>query len=538
MGVYLNSPSAYTLYKNETEKPYFVDKSLMLKELFPLVREGNNHICITRPRRFGKTVIANMIASFFSRGCNSNDIFQSLNISKDPEYKRYQNQFPVIHISLNELPRKCSSYEEYIDRIEKRLIRDLQREYPDIPVDKEEAVWDVLTDIYTVDTTARFVFVLDEWDFIFHQSFITEADEKAYLSFLRNMLKDQPYVLFTYMTGILPIAKYSSGSELNMFIEFTMVTEERFSEDFGFTEKEVDMLYERYLLRNEDHRINREGLRDWYNGYHTFSGERVYNPRSVVWALENNNLGNYWSSSGPYDEIFYYVKHNISAVQKDLLLMISGGAVPVKIREYAATATELKSKSEIFSAMGVYGFLSYENGQVTIPNRELMGKFDDMIRTEDSLGYVYRLAKESERMLQVTLKGDTDIMEEILELVHDTEIPLLSYNNETELTSVVNLAYLAARDTYRVEREDKAGVGYVDFIFYPEINTSSDCMILELKMDSTPEDAIEQIKDKKYALRFKPKSGEKPRYTGRILAVGISYDRKSKVHHCKIEELK
>ena len=188
--------------------------------------------------------------------------------------------------------------------------------------------------------------------------------------------------------------------------------------------------------------------------------------------------------------------------------------------------------------MVVYGFLSYENGQVTIPNRELMGKFDDMIRTEDSLGYVYRLAKESERMLQVTLKGDTDIMEEILELVHDTEIPLLSYNNETELTSVVNLAYLAARDTYRVEREDKAGVGYVDFIFYPEINTSSDCMILELKMDSTPEDAIEQIKDKKYALRFKPKSGEKPRYTGRILAVGISYDRKSKVHHCKIEELK
>ena len=186
--------------------------------------------------------------------------------------------------------------------------------------------------------------------------------------------------------------------------------------------------------------------------------------------------------------------------------------------------------------MVVYGFLTYENGKVMIPNKELMGKFSDMLRKESSLGYVYRLAKESDRMLRATLAGDTDTMSKILELAHDTEVPLLSYNNETELTAVVNLVFLSARDNYRVEREDKSGIGYVDFIFYPA-NKDADGIILELKVDHTPDEAIQQIKDKKYALRFKGKLGEEPKYTGRILAVGISYDRQQKKHSCKVEVL-
>lgn len=380
MGVYLNSKSAYTLYKNETEKPYFVDKSLMLTELIPFVKEGNNHICITRPRRFGKTVMANMIASFFSKGCDAGDVFRHLHIGKTNEYEQYRNKYSVVHISFNELPRRCTSYESYIERIERRLIKDLQKEYPNVRIDAEEAVWDVFTDIYTEDDNARFVFVLDEWDYIFHQDFITEDDKKSFLTFLRNLLKDRPYVLLDYMTGILPIAKYSSGSELNMFMEYTMVTEERFSGDFGFTESEVDLLYERYLKNCVHPRVTREGLGEWYNGYHTFSGERVYNPRSVVWALENDNLGNYWTSSGPYDEIYYYIQNNVSDVREDVALMVSGCEVLVKIQEYAATSMELKNKREIFSAMVVYGFLSYENGKVSIPNRELMTKFDKMLQ--------------------------------------------------------------------------------------------------------------------------------------------------------------
>ena len=559
MGVYVNSTTAYTLYKNEVVKPYFVDKTMMLKELFPLVNEGGNYVCITRPRRFGKTVMANMIAAFFNRAYNARDIFSSLRIAQENEFEKYINTYPVIHISFNDLPKRCESYEQYIERIEYRLLKDLKREYSDIDIDEDGTVWDALNDIYASDPTARFIFVLDEWDFIFHRDFVTEEGKKDYLLFLSNLLKDRPYVLLVYMTGILPIAKYfssgnalmrvqvndslresltNSGSELNMFVEYTMVTEELYSDAFGFTETEVDDLYARYMKSTQYPRISRDGLRAWYDGYHTFSGERVYNPRSVVNALRNNNLGNYWTSSGPYDEIFFYIENNVDEVRDALALMVSGVPVSAKIQEYAATSMNLQSKDEIFSAMVVYGFLSYENGKVSIPNRELMNKFDDMLRKEPSLGYVYRLAKASERMLKATLAGDTQVMTEVLELAHDTEAPLFSYNSEIELTAIVNLVYLAARDCYRVEREDKAGIGYVDFIFYPELDKSADCIILELKVGHTPEAAIQQIKERKYALRLQGKIGEKIRYTGRILAVGICYDKQLKKHHCKIEVLK
>ena len=224
-------------------------------------------------------------------------------------------------------------------------------------------------------------------------------------------------------------------------------------------------------------------------------------------------------------------------MRDDLAFMVSGIAVPANIQEYAATSMNLQTKDEIYSAMVVYGFLTYENGKVAIPNKELMGRFADMLKKESSLGYVYRLARESDKMLKATLSGDTDTMAGILELAHNTEVPLLSYNNETELTAVVNLVYLAARDQYRVEREDKSGTGFVDFIFYPIRDKRADSIILELKVDSTPDDAIQQIKDKKYALRLKGKIGEEPLYTGKILAVGISYDKKQKKHFCKVEVL-
>lgn len=538
MGIYLNSESAYTLYKSETQKPYFVDKSRMIEELFPLIEEGANHICITRPRRFGKTVTANMISAFFSRAREASDIFDRLKISTSQNYSKYRNQYNVIHISLNDISRQCTTYEEYITRIEQRLVRDLKRAYPQAELDGEESAVDALMEIYTENSENRFIFVFDEWDFLFHQPFVTEKEKREYLSYLRSLLKDRPYVILAYMTGILPIAKYSSGSELNMFTEYTMLSEEKFSEVFGFTDSEVDTLYQKYTDYTEHIKVTREGLRYWYNGYHTFSGERVYNPRSVVCALRNNNLGNYWTSAGPYDEIYYYIENNVAAVRDDLALMVSGIPVPAKIREYAATSMNLNTKDEIFSSMVVYGFLSYENGKVSIPNKELMDRFDEMLQREPSLGYVYRLARASDRMLEATLSGDVDTMAEILELAHDTEVPLLRYNNETELSAVVNLVYLSARDRYRVEREDKAGTGYVDFIFYPETDKSLDCIILELKVDSSPEEAIRQIKTRKYDLRFRERIGEEQKYTGRILAVGISYDRKTKKHICKVEVLR
>ena len=539
MGTYLNSITPYTLYKSESLSPYFVDKTLMLRELFPYVSAGNRHICITRPRRFGKTIMANMISSFFQKASDSSDVFDSLTISQVDDYRKYKNQYNVIRIDFSKMPRNCDSYTQYIERIEALLIDDVKEAYPQVKINEADAIGDILESVF-VQCGEKFIFVLDEWDFIFHRDFINEIDKEKYVAFLSNLLKDRPYVVLSYMTGILPIAKYSSGSELNMFAEFTMVNSPMFGEYFGFTDDEVDDLYRRYIVecdrQHKEKSVTRKGLRDWYNGYYTKSGERVYNPRSVVFALQFNNLANYWTSSGPYDEIYYYIRNNISDVRDDLALMISGESVTAKIQEYAATSMNLSTRDEIYSAMVVYGFLSYLNGKVCIPNRELMEKFDELLVKNESLGYVYRLAKESEKMLKATLAGDTLTMERILEFAHNTEVPLLSYNHETELSAIVNLVYLAARDSYRVEREDKAGTGYVDFIFYP-YDTTADCMILELKVDHTPDEAISQIIDKKYALKFVPKLAGQRIYTGRILAVGIGYWRDSKEHSCKVEEL-
>lgn len=539
MGTYLNSITPYTLYKSESLSPYFVDKTLMLRELFPYVSAGNRHICITRPRRFGKTIMANMISSFFQKASDSSDVFDSLAISQVDDYRRYKNQYNVIRIDFSKMPRNCDLYTQYIERIEALLIEDVKDAFPQVKINEADAVGDILESVF-VQCGEKFIFVLDEWDFIFHRDFINEIDKEKYVAFLSNLLKDRPYVVLSYMTGILPIAKYSSGSELNMFAEFTMVNSPMFGEYFGFTDDEVDDLYRRYIVecdrQHKEKSVTRKGLRDWYNGYYTKSGERVYNPRSVVFALQFNNLANYWTSSGPYDEIYYYIRNNISDVRDDLALMISGESVTAKIQEYAATSMNLSTRDEIYSAMVVYGFLSYLNGKVCIPNRELMEKFDELLVKNESLGYVYRLAKESEKMLKATLAGDTLTMERILEFVHNTEVPLLSYNHETELSAIVNLVYLAARDSYRVEREDKAGTGYVDFIFYP-YDTTADCIILELKVDHTPDEAIAQIIDKKYALKFVPKLAGQKIYTGRILAVGIGYWKDSKEHSCKVEEL-
>ncbi|MFQ6818495.1 MAG: AAA family ATPase [Blautia sp.] len=535
MSMFLNCFTVYDRYRAVLNSPYFVDKTLLLEELIPLLCQEQRFVCITRPRRFGKTVMANMISAFFQKGADSCDIFDNLLIAGKEDYKNHLNRHNVIFIDFSEMPENCSSYSQYISRILSGLKQDLSNAFPELDIDKEKSVWDILTAVFEKNGQ-KFIFIMDEWDAVFHMSFITEDNRKEYLQFLKLLLKSKSYVELAYITGILPIAKYSSGSELNMFQEYDMATKIRYSEYFGFLDSEIDMLYERYTKNTVNPRITRQELKEWYDGYHTASGERLYNPRSVVCALSDGQLASYWTSSGPYDEIFYYIRNDLEHIRDDLALMVCGESVDARIGEFAAFSMDLKTKNQIYSAMVVYGLLTYDDGRVLIPNRELMLKYDELLQTEDSLGYVYRLAARSEQMLKATFAGDTDTMAEVLEYVHDTEIPVLSYNHETELAAVVNLVYLAARDRYRVEREDKAGKGFVDFIFYP-LRRNDPCMILELKVDHTPEEAIHQIKEKKYISRFSGKLGELPQYTGRILAVGIGYKKKTKQHLCAVEEL-
>ncbi len=553
MGVYLNGKSAYRLFQEDYSLDYYIDKSGMLRELVPLLEmkksmegrdssekgRGPKYVAITRPRRFGKTVMANMIAAYFGKGVDSHGEFDTLRVSEYPWYRKHLNQHNVIHIVFNEMPWDCTSYAQYIGRIQMTLLDDLIMAYPNARIRETDAVWDALTKVYEYCDEEKFIFVLDEWDYIYHQGFVTEGEKAGFTRFLNNLLKDKAYVELAYMTGILPIAKYSSGSELNMFLEYSMATRTKYNEYFGFSEEEVDDLYQRYLKKEPHPRVTRQGLEDWYDGYQTADGRRLYNPRSVVGALNDNQLGNYWTSSGPYDEVFYYISANVDAVKDDVALLVAGNPVPARVQEYASVSTELKTRDEIFSAMVVYGFLNYANGYVSIPNKELMDKFAEVVQREPSLGNVYKLAKESGRMLAATKAGDVETMTELMEYAHNTHSPLLVYNDEAELASIIRWVYLKALDYYRIEREDKAGVGYVDFIFYP-FAKNDDAIILELKVNHTAQEAIQQIKERQYALRFEGKFGENPEYTGRILAVGIAYHKsdEKKRHECRVEVLR
>jgi hypothetical protein len=266
------------------------------------------------------------------------------------------------------------------------------------------------------------------------------------------------------------------------------------------------MLLKRYLANCEmdgaSPAITKDGLRLWYNGYNTSAGIPVYNPLSVINALAGNRLASYWASSGPYEELRFYIEKNASDVRADLALMAAGEPVAADVQVYAATSMSLRNRDEILSAMVVYGLLSHNAGFVRIPNKELSLNFERLLKTESSLGYVNTLAKASKRMLAATLSGDTDTMRGILEQTHDTESPIFSYNSEIELSAIVNLAYLSARDEYEVLREDKAGKGYAGFILFP-LDARKDSTILELKVDDTPESAISQIKEKNYPLAVK-----------------------------------
>ena len=327
------------------------------------------------------------------------------------------------------------------------------------------------------------------------------------------------------MTCVLPIKKYSSGSALNMFDEYTFLKDRKFGEYFGFVEEEV------IELCNRNGKMNFKDLESWYNGYFTATGIRVYNPRSVVKALQNNYCESYWTNTGAMDEVSEYLKYNILEIRDEVIEMVAGEEIDVIIKEeFRAGQGTPKTKKEIYSAMIVLGFLSYYDGYLKIPNKELMLEFEKVLEDE-SFGYVSKIIENSKSMLKATVNKDVKIIEEILHDIHNSEIPILQYNDENSLSCVLTLAYLSARANYRVEREEKTGKGYADFTFHPRRKNDT-AFIVELKKDEKPEIALKQIRSKEYVEKFKRENMGK-----KILAVAICYDSKEKEHHCLIEEI-
>ncbi len=510
---YLNTKSPFILFQEAVNDFIYVDKSLLIEDLTKLIRTKRKYICITKPRRFGKTTNANMLAAYYSKGINSNELFKGLAIEKKEGYREHLNQHNVISIDFSSLPGGCKSYDDYINFIWDNLYEDFADVYG-IKKSKNKSPSYLLG-----QTGDSFIFILDEWDSIFYKDFITKKDKAAYLEFLKDLLKDKPYVELAYMTGVLPIAKYSSGSELNMFREYSFIDDPKFSQFFGFTEKEVMFLCKKFPS------VSFEEMKEWYDGYYTDKGESLFNPRSVCAALDDGVCRNYWTQTGPMSEIADFIECNVEEVRDDVVKMVSGIPVEIKLQGYSALEPQMDTRDEILSAMVVFGFLAYWDNFLKIPNKELMLKFQAVL-SRKSFGGVKKIVDRSKEMLEATLNKDTKKVSEILEYVHDMEIPILQYNNENSLSCVVTLCYLYARNYYKIEREMKTGKGFCDFIFYP-LKRGYPGIILELKSNSSCSQALKQMKERNYVQKLKE--------CGEVLLVGINYSGKKKCHQCKIE---
>lgn len=510
---YINTGESVIKFKEVINDFIYVDKSLLIEKVSRVIRKpSNKYLCITRPRRFGKTINANMLGAYYTKGYDSLELFDHLNISKTPDYKKHLNQHNVIYIDFSRLPDPCYSYQDYIKEIKRNFIEDINEMYS--LVHKEGMSIEKLLN-KTKDT---FIFILDEWDSIFYKDFMKEKDKKEFLQFLKGLLKDQSYVDLVYMTGVLPIVKYSSGSELNMFDEFNFMNDFTYDDFFGFSEQEVKQLCEEYNSPIYDE------LQYWYDGYYLSNGEHLFNPRSVNKALTRGMCQNYWTETGPMNEIAEYIEHNVDEVREDIVNLIAGNPVEVQLDGYSVTHLQLDTRDEILSAMVVFGFLSYHDGCLTIPNYELMQKFNHVLSRESMKG-IKEIVEQSKLMLEATLNQDVETMANILEMVHDKEIPFLNYNDENSLSCVITLCYLFARNDYDITREDKSGKGYVDYLFVPK-RKNKPAIILELKYRKSAKEALQQIKDKNYMNRVKQYN--------EILLVGINYDHE-KHHECIIE---
>lgn len=459
-----------------------------------------------------------MLGAYYTKGYDSHSVFDSLAIANTKEYEEHLNRYNVIHIDFSRMPDDCEKFEDYIGDITDTLKSDLAEAFPELRNREYRSLSRMLE-----NTREGFVFILDEWDSVFHEPFMTDKDRIRFLKFLRGLLKDRAYVELAYMTGVLPIAKYSSGSELNMFDEYSFMNDNVYDAYFGFSEQEVQKLC------RENPSVSYEEMKKWYDGYYTSKGESLFNPRSVSKALTRGVCLNYWTETGPMNEIADCIEHNVDEVREDIVKMVSGISVEAELDGYSAVEQQLDTRDEILSAMVVYGFLSYYADRLKIPNHELMEKFQKVLE-RDSMGEVKEIVDSSKMMLEATLAGDEKRVAEILESVHDREIPFLNYNDENALSCVITLCYLYARKDYWIEREAKSGKGYCDYLFYPK-KSGNAAIILELKVNDTPEKAIAQIKEKHYTQRFENCSSP-------ILLVGIAYDKERKHHQCIIEKVK
>ena len=519
MGIFVNPNNDG--FKQALNSKIYVDKSGMIEITNNLLDTEQKCMCISRPRRFGKSMGINLLVAYYSKGCDSKELFSNLKIAQNQDFEKHLNKYNVIWLNLPKFKEPGCGIETVLPAMIRELKRELKEEFPQIIAETNRPLQLLLMDIYK-KTQEKFIVLIDEWDFIFRESTNTKLQED-YVDFLRALFKDSPFIKLAYITGILPVKKYNTQSALNNFDEYSMVVPRNMSEFFGFTEDEVKALCKRF---NRDF----DEIKAWYDGYLMPGNVHLYNPRSVVMSMDGGKLQGYWTQTSSFEALRIPINLNLDGLRSIVLELIGGAKITADVSDYEIDMDSIESCDEALALLVHLGYLAYdeETSKVFIPNREIRAEFDKSIKRSKWKEVILAL-NNSEALLEATWNCDEEAVADYIEQAHEKIAAILKYNNEETLSSVVSIAYYIAINYYDVRREFSSGKGFADMVFIPYKHVNKPLIVIELKKNDTAESAIAQIKEKKYS-----ESLEK--YSGEILLVGITYDDDKK-HYCRIERI-
>ncbi|MEZ3434578.1 MAG: ATP-binding protein [Lachnospiraceae bacterium] len=521
MGVYLN-PGNEKFFQCINSEIY-IDKTGLIHYCNRVLNSLQKYICMSRPRRFGKSVTADMLAAYYSRGCDSRELFEGYEISKDESSQKYLNQYNVLFLNMQEFLSRTNSMEDMLALLKNRVIRELSQEYPQVDYYDKHDLIGCMQDLYS-EVRIPFILIIDEWDCIFRE-YKSETDaQKMYLDFLRDLLKDKGYISLCYMTGILPIKKYGTHSALNMFDEFSMTFQGALAKYVGFTEDEVRGLCTRYNMDFEE-------VKKWYDGYYLEDAGSIYNPRSVVSAMRFGKFQYYWNQTETFEALRSYIDMNFEGLRDAVIEMINGKeGVAVNIHSFTNDMVTFHSRDDVLTLLIHLGYLGYrsDESEVFIPNYEILNEYINSISNSD-WGEVTEALRNSKEALKAVWRGDEAFVAKAVQNAH-YESSYLQYNDENALSYTISLAFYVARNYYTVIKEFPSGKGRTDIVYIPRKEyPDKPALLIELKWNKTAESAVAQIKDKCY-----PKALEE--YTGNLLLVGINYNEETKEHSCRIEQ--
>lgn len=524
MGLYFNPGNeAFRISVNDD---IYVDKSGIISFTNSRIGKRKRYLCVSRPRRFGKSMTAEMLAAYYGKDCDSRALFQGLEIAKDSTCWEHLNQYNVFALNIQQFLRGAGKPAELVPYMESQLLRELRSGYEGILDSSVKSLPVALATIFEEEEQEKrgFIFIIDEWDCLFREVPEDRQAQKVYLDFLQDLLKDRTYVRLAYMTGILPIKKYGTHSALNIFDEFSMTDPKGLAGYIGFTESEVKGLCESYDMDFEE-------AKRWYDGYSFKRISHIYNPKSIVDAMLEGTFQSYWINTETYEALRIYIDMNFDGLRNAIISMLGGLGCEIDAGTFQNDMTSFSGKDDVLTLLVHLGYLAYdeEGCKVYIPNDEVRAEF---LRAVKGSGWneVADAVRDSEALLEATLRMETETVAKAIDAVHSDSTSILSYNDENSLSCVIALAYYSAKKDYTIIRELPTGKGFADMVFLPRRHSDKPAIIVELKWNHSAKGAIYQIKEREYMKALED-------YKGNMLLVGIDYDKKSKTHKCEIEKI-